>query len=86
MLSLKEPKHVRWLSYDGTVTAPRKSYRAIVLELTYEATEMHCPVAKGLLKKVKTNKFVASLHLFSDVLPVLTKLSKKFQRADLNFA
>ena len=30
-------------------------------------------------------KFVASLHLFSDVLPVLTQISKKFQ-ADLNFA
>ena len=34
VLSLKEPKHVIWLSYDGAVTAFRKSYRVIVLELT----------------------------------------------------
>ena len=77
MLSLKEPKHVRWLSYNGAVTAFRKSYRAIVLELTYEATELHDPAVQGLLK-VKTYQIVASLHLCSDVLPVLTKLNKKF--------
>ena len=35
---------------------------------------------------MKCYKFVASLHVLSDALPILVKLSKKFQSSSLNFA
>lgn len=86
VLCLKEPKAVRWLSYDAAITAFRRSYKAIVMELDYEVSVLHDPAAKGLLKNIRCYEFVASLHLFSDAVPILTKLSKKFQAAQLNFA
>ena len=79
VLKLKEPKDVRWLSYDGAVSAFRKTYRAIVLELEHQA--ITDAAAKAWLKRIKTYEFVASLHMLSDALPVLAKLSRKFQSA-----
>lgn len=72
VLCLKEPKDVRWLSYDLAVTAFRKSYRAIVLELQFEASQRHDPAAKGLLKKVRTQlftkQFIALPHFTTDIM------------------
>ena len=50
VLQLKEPKDVCWLSYDAAVTAFRRSYQAILLELEREAVENHDAAAKGWAK------------------------------------
>ncbi len=85
VLKLKEAKHVRWLSYDAAVKAFLRSYPAIVLELEREAEEENDAAAVGWLNRVKCYEFVASLRLLADVLPILSRLSKKFQAAHLHF-
>ena len=42
--------------------------------------------SKGLLKRIKEGKFLLSTWFLCDALPILTKLSKFFQRANLNVA
>ena len=42
--------------------------------------------AAGLLKKVKNAKFVGTLYILGDVLPILNELSLMFQSGYLNFS
>ena len=51
-----------------------------------EAQEKGEPTALGLSKLMKTFKFVATLSLMNDVLTHLARLSKLFQRRDVNLA
>ena len=41
-------------------------------------------VARGLLHAMKTYKFVATLYLLSDMLPILTTLSLVFQKENVS--
>eukprot|EP00117_Sycon_ciliatum_P027376 scpid58849/ scgid22254/ len=86
VLKLKEPKDVRWLSYDAAISAFRKCFAAILLELQRQSVEASDAAAKAWLKRIKTYEFVASLSLLADALPLLASLSKKFQAATINFA
>ena len=43
------------------------------------------PVARGLYTYCATYRFVAAVHLQADVLPHLTRLSKLFQKEEVNF-
>ncbi|XP_063740542.1 uncharacterized protein LOC134865072 [Eleginops maclovinus] len=43
------------------------------------------PVARGLYTYCATYRFVAAVHLQSDILPYLAQLSKLFQKEDINF-
>ena len=46
-------------------------------ELTDDAT------ADGLLKKLKSPDWIAALHILTDVLPVLSLLSRTFQKGSI---
>ena len=85
-LKLKEPSATRWLSHAFAVSACRKSFASIVIELERQATEQHDMAAKGWVKKVKTFRFAATLLLMSDVLPILVRLSKTFQRRQIIYS
>ena len=85
-VKLKEPKFVRWLSHDAAVQAFVKSLPAILMALEREVEENRDLAAKAYAKKIKCQKFVASLLLFADVLPHLSRLSKQFQKTDLDFS
>ena len=85
-IKLKEPSSVRWLSHASAVEAFRKSFASIIVELDRESTERHDMAASGWLKKIQTFKFAASLLLLSDVLPILVRLSKKFQVRSLAYS
>ena len=50
-----------------------------------ESSERNNAEAAGLLSFIRTYNFIASLYLFSDVLPHLAGLSRAFQRKDVNF-
>ena len=76
---------VRWLSYNAAVSALRRSYSSVIQSLNYEATERNTAQAVGLLTFCRKFRFIASLLLFSDVLPPLAKLSKLFQKKDRPF-
>ena len=51
-----------------------------------EATSAHDPVARGNTQEVKKFKFLATLHLLDDVIFLLTKLSKVFQKENVDFS
>ena len=40
--------------------------------------------ADGLLKKLKSPDWIAALHILTDVLPVLSLLSRTFQKGSIN--
>ena len=83
---LKEPKFTRWLSYDAAVGAFMKCFKAVLVAFGREATERKDIVAKAYLQNASSLKFVASLCMFSDLLPHLSRLSRVFQKSTLNFS
>ena len=58
----------------------------IITSLEKEATERNDAQALGLAKLVCTYEYVPSLYMMSDVLPVLSHLSKLFQKIILDFS
>ncbi|CAG2231770.1 unnamed protein product [Mytilus edulis] len=84
-LKMKEVLDTRWLSHDRAVTAIRECLPALIASLEREASERSDATAAGLAMFVKTTKFVASIHMMSDILPHLARLSKTFQKTDIDF-
>ena len=76
----------RWLSHDAASETLRRSLNAVIVSLEREADERGDPAALGLVHMIKTYRFVATLHLLCDVLPHLSRLSKAFQKRDVNLA
>ena len=73
----------RWLSFDKAVKAAHEDLDSILLclsELADDAT------ADGLLKKLKSPDWIAALYILTDVLPVLSLLSRTFQKGSINFS
>ena len=63
----------------------RQCFTSVLLSLDKEGTERNCAEAACLLTFVRSYNFIASLYMFSDVLPPLPSLSRTFQRKDVNF-
>ena len=84
-LRLKRASDTRWLSHDQAITAIRKSLPSIITSLQKEATERNDAQALGLSKFICTYQFVASLYMMSDILPILSHLSRLFQKKSLDF-
>ena len=78
-------KDTRWLSQHQAVANLRRNLPAVLTALAEEVEHNKCPVAKGLYSFCATYRFVAALYLQADVLPHLARLSKVFQREDVNF-
>ena len=59
---------------------------AVLATLAEEAEMKRCPTAKGLYTFCATYRFVASVYLQADILlPHIARLSKVFQRPNVNF-
>lgn len=84
-MSIKMASDTRWLSHDAAIHSLRESLVSVVAALEREAAEKNEATAVGLLKFMKSYEFVGSLLMFSDVLPILSKLSKAWQKKDINF-
>jgi hypothetical protein len=78
-LTLKEPASFRWLSLEGAVLAIIDCFPAVYNTLEHEAAKGNAD-AKGLLTKVRNVTFVLVSAFLKDVLSVVCKLSKIFQR------
>ena len=85
LIKCKLPKDVRWLSHDNAIKALVRCLPSILVSLDREASENGEPTAHGLFKFMKCYKFVACLYLLSDVLPHLSRLSRIFQKEDIDF-
>ena len=82
---LKQPHAVRWLSLDQAVSAILQCWPALVVALKGEANDGNS-TANGLLRKIETYNFIALTCMLNDILPLFTRMSKRFQRENLDFA
>ena len=81
---LKKACRTRWLSLDASVKALHQDYEAVLHTLSkFEKSDA---TASGLYKKNRSIIFVGVVYIFADVLPVLSELSKSFQKDSLNFS
>ena len=62
------------------------SLPSVLVSLDREASENSEPTAQGLLKFMKSYKPVATMYWLSDVLPHLSRLSKIFQKEDVDLS
>ncbi|XP_030293896.1 zinc finger protein 862-like isoform X2 [Sparus aurata] len=84
-IKVTEVKDTRWLSQDQAISNLRRNLPAVLAALAEEADTKKDPVARGLYTFCATYRFVAAVYLQADVLPHLSRLSKLFQREDVNF-
>ena len=85
-LKCKEAKDVRWLSHDMAIKSIIRTYPALLVSLDREASERGEPTARGLLVFVKSYKFLACAYLLSDILLHLSRLSRIFQKQNIDFS
>lgn len=84
IIKCKEAKDVRWLSHENAIKAVIRTLPSLLVSLDREASERGEPTALGLLRFVKSYKFVACAHLLADVLPHLGRLSRIFQKQNVD--
>ena len=75
--------HTRWLSFDGAISAIVASLDPLYAVLVEESHTD--PVAKGILTFTVNFSFLATTYLLADVLPILSRLSKRFKRSQVDF-
>ena len=85
-LKCKAAKDVRWLSHDMAIKAIIRTHPAILMSLDHEASDRGEPTAHGLLIFMKSYKFLACAYLLSDILPHLSRLSRIFQKQNIDFS
>ena len=79
----KQTFHTRWLSFEGAVEAILDNLDPLMAALISDSESD--PTAKGLLTFISTFRFLATTHFLADVLAVLSRLSKTFQRQCVDF-
>ena len=72
-----------WLSVDN---ACQKVLPAVITSLESEAVDRRQALAHGLCKVVKQFKFIATLYMMCDVLPVISHLSCIFKYPDIDLS
>ncbi|KAI4814082.1 hypothetical protein KUCAC02_003290 [Chaenocephalus aceratus] len=84
-LKVKEVKDTRWFSQAMAVSNLQRNLTAVLAALAEETEHKKCPIAKGLYGFLATYRFVASVYLQADVLPHISRLSRLFQKENVNF-
>ena len=82
-LKMIKSSDTRWLVHDRK--AIRCSMRPLIDTLEHIHEDTGEPEALGMLRTMKTYNFVATLMMLSDVLPVLTCLSRALQAKTADF-
>ena len=77
----KEVFHTRWLSFDGALQALLQNYSSLV-SLFLEETSGK---ALALHKPITSYKFLYVAHYLADVMEHLSRLSRMYQKSDLDF-
>ena len=79
---VKKACMTRWLSFDEGVRGFQNDMLAILQCL--KNLQKDC-TATGLLKKMHNVRFISGLYILTEVLPVLAKLSRTFQKSTINY-
>lgn len=74
----------RWLSFEVSVKSVKKCMYPLLLSL--KGSEPQSSTAGRLYKKMYSGYFLGTLHLLGEVLPILSTLSKSFQKGELSYA
>ena len=82
--NFKKACQTRWLSFDAATQAIHDDFLA--LQQTLRQLKDNDAVACGLLSKIDSSKFIGTIYILKEILPVLASLSKNFQRGLLNFS
>ena len=80
---LKKACCTMWLSLDASFSAARHDFEALLQTLAL--FEEHDATAHGLLRKIRCLKFLGDVYILHDVLPILSSLSRHFQKGSLFF-
>jgi hypothetical protein len=86
LLKYKPLYDVCWLSFHDAVLAVQHTFPALMAYFGNEASHYDDPVAMGLTKQISSFQFIATTNLLCDVLDIVTRLSKIFQGASINFS
>ena len=88
VLSVKEVHSVRWLAFFSALDSVFRGWVSIVTTLGNEASDQGKgnAKAKGLLKAMTKFSFLATMHFLMDVVPIVQRVSKAFQREDADFS
>lgn len=81
---IKKACATRWLSFDAATSAIYEDFTAI-LQTLRQLKETNA-VASGLLSKIDSSKFIGTIYILKEILPVLSNLSKNFQWGKVNFS
>ncbi len=85
-LKLKQPADTRWLSHDAACLTLVKVLPAVITSLEREAAERGQALAVGLSRVVKQYKFLFTLYMMCDILPIVSHLSRVFQASTLDLS
>ncbi|XP_071146049.1 zinc finger protein 862-like [Mytilus edulis] len=81
---LKKACKTRWLSFDASIQAVWEELVPVVQTLS--AISESDATAYGLLKRMNCTIFVGIVYILKEILPVLARVSKIFQRGYFNFS
>ena len=81
---IKKACKTRWLSTDSAIRSAVENYPAIIQTLL--KLEGKCATSAGLLRHMNTAKFLSTMYILRSVLPILSDVSKAFQRSVVNFS
>lgn len=76
----------RWLSLDKSVESVCRNLPALLQTLRWYQNKESNPTAIGFLKKLKKPDFIGVLYILRGVLPLLSTLSKVFQKGSISFS
>ena len=75
----------RWLSTESTVDGIFLNFVPLIQTLQIYSNDID-PVAINLITEIKSKKFVGAVYLLHEVLPILSHLSRAFQKGNISFA
>ena len=81
---LQKACKTRWLSFEASVKSVKKCIYPLLLALKELGPES--ATAGGLYKKMYSGYFLGTIYLLGEVLPILSTLSKTFQKGELSYA
>ncbi len=81
---LKKACRTRWLSFDSAVQAILRDFEAVLQTLA--VFEEENATACGLFRKLQSLELIGTFYVLRSILPILTKLSKSFQKDVVSFS
>ena len=76
----------RWLSLGKAVKSLKQDYPAVLTTLKTLDEEHHDAAAKGLFMRLNTFKFIGTIYILNQVIPILDSVSKTFQKGSVTFS